>query len=156
MKSGATLSAPRCLAAGIVVIRWVNRTPYYLLLRAFSYWDFPKGSVEPGELPFEAAIREVKEETGLSDLVFRWGEVYCETLPYGKGKVARYYLAESSRGEVWLPLNPELGRPEHHAFRWLTYDEARPLLVPRLRAVLDWAHKIVTAAQTERSGGGSP
>jgi bis(5'-nucleosidyl)-tetraphosphatase len=53
--------------------------------------------------------------------------------------VARYYLAETGAEQVQLNVNPELGRPEHHEFRWLSYAEARPLLVDRLRAVLDWA-----------------
>lgn len=149
LKLGSKFASPRRLSAGVVVVRFMDHTPHYLLLRAFRSWDFPKGLVEPGEMPFQAAIREVREETGLVDLAFRWGEVCCETPPYGQGKVARYYLAESPRGEVHLPISPELGRPEHHEFRWLPYAEARVLLAPRLRAVLDWAHGIVTAAATD-------
>jgi bis(5'-nucleosidyl)-tetraphosphatase len=141
-------------SAGVVVVR-LDGPPRYLLLRAFAHWDFPKGLVEPGETPLAAAIREVKEETGLSDLAFRWGEVYCETPPYGRGKVARYYLAESQTGEVRLPVNPELGRPEHHEFRWVSYDEALKFLPPRLQAILAWAHGIVTA-RGERSNGCCP
>jgi hypothetical protein len=38
-----------------------------------------------------------------------------------------------------LPVNPELGHPEHNEFRWVTYKEARVLLPPRLRPILDWA-----------------
>ena len=119
----------------------------FLLLRAFRYWDFPKGAVEPGEDPLAAAIREVAEESGLGGLAFRWGERYRETEPYSHGKVARYYLAESAEGEVRLAANPELGRPEHDEFRWLDYDEARALLVPRVQRVLDWAQRIVTRGE---------
>lgn len=125
-------------------MRFQDRTPNYLLLRVFGYWDFPKGCVEPGESPIQAAIREVAEETGLIDLNFRWGYGFIETPPYAKGKVARYYVAESSQGQVRLPVNPQLGRPEHHEYRWLPYDKARSLLVARLQRVLDWAHAIVT------------
>lgn len=154
LKRDARLTSPIRLSAGVVVVRFIDRIPYYLLLRAFRYWDFPKGLVEPGEAPLEAAIREVTEETGLTDLVFRWGEVYFETPPYGQGKVARYYLAEAPQGEVRLPISPELARPEHHEFRWLPYAEAHALLVPRLKAVLEWAHAIVT--REERPGGCPP
>jgi bis(5'-nucleosidyl)-tetraphosphatase len=132
------------LSAGIVVVRFRNGVAQYLLLRAFRYWDFPKGRVEPGEQPLDAAIRETGEEAALSQLGFRWGETYIETEPYGNHKVARYYLAEADQGEVRLPVNPELGHPEHDEFRWLPYEAARALLVPRVAAVLDWAHAQVS------------
>jgi 8-oxo-dGTP pyrophosphatase MutT (NUDIX family) len=32
-------------------------------------WDLPKGKIDPGETPEQAAVREVEEETGLSELV---------------------------------------------------------------------------------------
>ncbi len=41
-----------------------------LVLRAYRNWDFPKGTLEPGETPLAAAIREVKEETALEGLEF--------------------------------------------------------------------------------------
>jgi bis(5'-nucleosidyl)-tetraphosphatase len=85
----------------------------------------------------------VEEETGLTHLDFRWGHVYQETEPYGsKNKIARYYIAASKTGEAHLPVSAELGRPEHDEFRWMSYDAAKELLVPRVRAILDWAHRI--------------
>ena len=109
------------------------------MLRAFQYWDFPKGKVEPGEEPLEAARREVQEEAGITELNFRWGYVYFETGPYGQGKVARYYVAETPTEEVTLGINPELGRAEHHEHRWMTPAEAQRRASPRVREVLDWA-----------------
>jgi bis(5'-nucleosidyl)-tetraphosphatase len=127
------------LSAGVVVERPTADGPAFLLLRAYNHWDFPKGQVEPGETPLAAAVREVEEETGLVDLEFRWGEIYRETPPYARAKVARYYLARSLRGEVTLPVNPALGRPEHHEYRWVRPPEARHLLVPRVAAIAKWA-----------------
>ena len=127
------------LSAGVVIVRIKGSAPLFLLLRSFRYWDFPKGEVLPGEDPLAAAVREVREETTLTDLEFRWGLEYHETPPYGGGKVARYYLAASASGDVALPVNPALGRPEHHEYRWLGQDLARPLLVARIAAVLEWA-----------------
>lgn len=126
-------------SAGVVVLRPFDGTPSCLLLRCFGYWDFPKGEIQPGEEPLQAARREVAEETSLTDLDFRWGEVFIETPPYGGGKVARYYLAESPSGRVTLPVNPELGRPEHHEYRWVELEQAPALLNPRLQRVLAWA-----------------
>ncbi len=140
------------LSAGVVVVRTDRDGPRYLLLRAYRYWDFPKGEVEVGEDPVVAARREVREETTLADLRFRWGHDYRETDPYGRGKVARYYLAEAPGGAVTLPVNPELGRPEHHEHRWATYEEARRLLSLRVRPVLDWAQRRVTGDGEPRAG----
>jgi bis(5'-nucleosidyl)-tetraphosphatase len=132
------------LSAGAVVVRRLPGGHRYLLLRAYRNWDFPKGIVEPGEEPLAAARREVREEAGLSGLSFPWGEEFVETAPYARGKVARYFLAESARGEVDLGAGPG-GRPEHHEHRWLPYPEARALLVERLRRVIDWAETRVAA-----------
>ncbi|MGZ8244179.1 NUDIX domain-containing protein [Methylomagnum sp.] len=130
------------LSAGVIIVRGLP-APRYLLLRAFQYWDFPKGIVEPGEAPLDGACREVLEETGLSQLNFRWGKVYQETKPYGVGKIARYYLAEAPEGEVYLPVNPILGRPEHDEFRWVDFRAAHGLLGARLRPILNWADWLV-------------
>ena len=127
------------LSAGVVVLHPGPRGYRLLLLRAYRHWDFPKGLVEPGEEPFEAACREVREETGLTGLRFTWGEAYVETAPYGRGKVARYYVAETPEDRVVLGVSPVLGRPEHDEFRWVTLEQARGLLVPRVAEVLDWA-----------------
>ncbi|MBK1633818.1 NUDIX hydrolase [Thiohalocapsa halophila] len=135
---------PATRAAGIVPVRFAtadaaDSDPRFLLLRAYNYWDFPKGELEPGEAPLAAALREAAEETSLDDFRLRWGEAYIETERYGRGKIARYYLAEAPAGDVELPVSQELGRPEHHEFRWATAEQARALLNQRLRRVLDWA-----------------
>lgn len=132
---------PAVLSAGAVVVRPEDGAFRFLLLRAYRYWDFPKGRLEAGEQPLDAARREVEEEATLRALQFPWGYDFRETVPYGRGKVARYYLAESRSGQVSLPVNPILGHPEHHEYRWLDYRSARTLLNARLRPILDWANE---------------
>jgi 8-oxo-dGTP pyrophosphatase MutT (NUDIX family) len=127
------------LAAGAVIARRAEGHWVLLVLRAYRNWDFPKGMVEGDEEPFAAARREVAEETGLTDLDFPFGEAHCDTLPYAGGKIARYYLAETTDEDVKLPMSAELGRPEHDEWRWVNFDEAEDLLPPRLAIVLDWA-----------------
>jgi 8-oxo-dGTP pyrophosphatase MutT (NUDIX family) len=131
--------APR--AAGAVVFRRSEHGIRLLVLRAYKNWDFPKGTVEPGESELDAARREVEEETGLAGLEYPFGEEFKETLPYSGNKVARYYLAETDAQKIELPVSPELGRPEHHEYRWVSLDEAEDLLPPRLATVLDWVKK---------------
>lgn len=118
----------------------------YLVLRAFRNWDLPKGRLEPGETPLAAAIRETREETGIAALDFPWGEDYLETEPYAGGKIVRFYVAEVQSRTVSLPINPALGRAEHHEYRWVTFAQGIELLVPRLRRILTWADGVISAA----------
>ncbi len=116
-----------------------------LLLRAYHHWDFPKGIREKGEEPLEAAVREVREETGIGDLDFHWDERFIETGPYSRGKLARYYLARTATAEVVLGPSPDTGEPEHHEWRWVSFDEAHDLTAPRVRNVVRWARQIIGA-----------
>lgn len=138
-------------SAGVVIVRREAGTWRALMLRAYRNWDFPKGEIEEGEDPFLAAIREVKEETDIDrdELAFRWGDVYTETAPYRQGKIARYYLAETPRRDISLPINPALGKPEHDEWRWFTFDEAQQIAVPRVQAVLAWARGLADSTEAE-------
>jgi 8-oxo-dGTP pyrophosphatase MutT (NUDIX family) len=127
------------LSAGVVVVRDTDSGWRYLLLRAFTHWDFPKGMVEPGEEPLAAAIREVREETLIEDLRFEWGHEFIETGPYSRGKVARYYIARSETQSVTLPVIEELGRPEHNEFRWVDESSALKLVSARVVPIIEWA-----------------
>ena len=147
-----TARPPR-LSAGVVVVR---RTPggwRFLLLRAFSHWDFPKGMVERDEDPRSAAVREVKEETLIDDLDFVWGHPSTTTGPYSRGKVAEYFIASTDTEAVTLPMSDELGRPEHSEYRWVDYDEALRLVSPRVRPVVQWAAQVMNLPATERPAG---
>jgi bis(5'-nucleosidyl)-tetraphosphatase len=137
----------RAFSAGAVVFRREPGRHRYLLLRAYRNWDFPKGEVEAGEDPLAAALREVREETGLPAPSLPAGPVHVETAPYARGKVARYYLAETDTAVVVLGKSPS-GIHEHHEYRWVTCEEARPLLVDRLRRVLDWAEGRIRDIET--------
>jgi len=130
---------PPRLSSGVVVCRLTDSGLLFLLLRAFNHWDFPKGMVEQGETPFEAAVREVNEETTIDDLTFPWGDEYTETGPYSKNKVARYYIGRTETAKVEILINPDLGRAEHSEYRWVTVAEARQLVAPRVDRVIDWA-----------------
>ncbi|MFZ0501572.1 MAG: NUDIX domain-containing protein [Steroidobacteraceae bacterium] len=127
------------LSAGVAVVRRSAPGWLFLLLRAYRNWDFPKGMVEAGEDPLAAARREVREETLIEDLEFNWGEVYQETGPYGKRKIARYYLAATRTEKITLPVSLELGRPEHDEWRWVDRDTALSLVSARLQPIVNWA-----------------
>ena len=133
----------KIMSAGVVVVKRHPGHFKYLLLRAFNHWDFPKGVVEDGEEIIEGALREVREESTISDLTFEWGMQFRETGPYGPGKIARYYLAETKQESVDLPINPEIGKPEHEEYVWASYEEAQGLVSARVRSVLEWSQGIL-------------
>jgi 8-oxo-dGTP pyrophosphatase MutT (NUDIX family) len=133
----------RRFSAGVVVVHVAGMEVQYLLLRAYKNWDFPKGLVEPGEQPLDAALREVKEETTLEGLSFDWGTPYLDTGPYNRGKISRYYVARSDATRVHLPINPELGFPEHQEARWVGVETALSMVSPRLQPVIHWANDII-------------
>jgi 8-oxo-dGTP pyrophosphatase MutT (NUDIX family) len=131
------------LSCGVVLARETPEGYRTLMLRAFQHWDFPKGMSEGGEAPLETALRELREETGIETTDFAWGDRFIETGPYSRGKTARYYLAKTTEQEVAMGLSPETGKPEHHEWRWVSFDEAFDLSAPRVRTVVTWARQII-------------
>jgi len=131
------------LSCGVILVRRTDDGWVTLMLRAFHHWDFPKGIRERGEEPMEAAVREVGEETGVTDLSFDWGDRFFETGPYSRGKVARYFIAATGQKDVEMGISPETGEPEHHEWRWVSFDEAYDLGSPRVRSIVQWARQII-------------
>ena len=52
-------------SAGFLLFRKAAQ-PSFLLLKRKKRWDIPKGHVEPGESELAGALRELREETGIS------------------------------------------------------------------------------------------
>ena len=139
----ADIKKVRRTSAGALVLRQDNGKWHALLLRAWSHWDFPKGNVEQGETLLQAAVREVKEETGIENISFPWGEAFARTAIYSKDKVAYYSIAETEERAVSLMPNPVTGETEHDEYRWVPWDELPTLLSPRLDCILEWASHVV-------------
>lgn len=133
------------LSCGAVVVRETDDGWMTLMLRAYKNWDFPKGLREEGETSLEAAIREIGEETGISNLEFEWGDNFLDTGPYSRGKVARYYLARTVEESIEMGISPETGQPEHHEARWMSFNDAYDLSAPRVRLVVQWARNVLGA-----------
>ena len=132
-------------SAGIIpVIYEEDEKVRVLMLRAGSYWDFPKGQMEEGEIELAAAIRECYEETRIKDLLV-WQDKFYETEKYGKkNKIARYYIAVTGTKKIELPISEELGKPEHEEYRWVTEEETKGLnLHPRITKVVKWAFETI-------------
>ncbi|MFA5024192.1 MAG: NUDIX domain-containing protein [Patescibacteria group bacterium] len=130
------------VSVGIIPVKKVGDDYKFLLLRVGSWIEFPKGRQEEGESLLETAIRETKEESSIppESLNFRWGKDSYTTESYKKGKkINIFFLAETDFDDVFLPVNPEIGKAEHDQFMWANYDGAKKLLNDRLGKALDWA-----------------
>ncbi len=134
---------PDKLSCGAVLVRKAESGWMTLMLRAYRNWDFPKGLCESGETPMQAAMREIGEETGITDLNFDWGDRFTDTGPYNQGKVARYYLARTDEEKIEMGISPETGRPEHHEYQWMDFDNAYDISAPRVRLVVTWARNVI-------------
>jgi len=61
-------------SAGIIVFR-INPqegVQYLVLYHRGTYWNFPKGKLDPGENEKQAAVRELSEEAGIKYKINRW------------------------------------------------------------------------------------
>lgn len=90
----------------------------YQTYRGETFWTFPGGSIEPGETPEAAAVREVKEEVHLDVVAVRL--LHCRPR---KGAEGMYYcyLGKIVAGEMSLGSDPELKgqAQELHQASWL-------------------------------------
>ena len=110
-------------SAGIVLFRNAsNKNEFLLLNYPQGHWDFVKGKVEEDETPHETALRETKEETGISDIEFIDG--FEESVEYDFRfknedihKKVIFFLAKTNEKKISLSH-------EHNDFVWLEYDHA--------------------------------
>ena len=110
-------------SAGIVLFRNTsNKNEFLLLNYPQGHWDFVKGKVEEGETPHETALRETKEETGISDIEFI--DDFEESVEYDFRfknedihKKVIFFLAKTNEKKINLSH-------EHNDFVWLEYDDA--------------------------------
>jgi 8-oxo-dGTP diphosphatase len=112
--------APVMAAGGIVLRRGAPPLIAIVRQRKRNEWVLPKGKLDDGETPKEAAHREVLEETGHEVAIHE----FLGTLVYqsgGRSKVVHFWRMEAEGGQVrklmndikavdWLPLEEALAR----------------------------------------------
>jgi 8-oxo-dGTP pyrophosphatase MutT (NUDIX family) len=117
---------PTARSAGVLVYRLPPRqkVPQFLLLDYGRFWDYPKGHVEAGEDDLTAALRELREETGISEI----------ELADGFRHEITYFFRDKRRGLIRKTVVFFLGKVEpnaevtisheHVGAEFLPYDEA--------------------------------
>ena len=111
-------------SAGIIVYALGQYGREYLLLQYHSgYWDLVKGKLEAGETAQQAALRELEEETGITDIDIKDG--FKESLSYQfydqdrckVDKTVYFFTGEAASKKISLSS-------EHRGYTWLDYDHA--------------------------------
>jgi 8-oxo-dGTP pyrophosphatase MutT (NUDIX family) len=127
------------ISAGIIIYRKTKEGIKFLLLyHGGGYWNFPKGKIEAEEKSFQAALREIREETGLIKQDLKFADLPAQAGNFktyekfvfwrGRGalkvkvfKIVIFYLAETKKS--WIKISYE-----HDGYAWLTYKEAINIL----------------------------
>lgn len=137
----------REFSAGFLLFREDGDVPggiAFLLLDYGKHWDYAKGHLEEGETAWQAAVRELREETGIRqvDRVTRF-ERDMHYLFYSpkKGQVHKtvtYFLGRTRARTVKLS-------EEHEGYAWLGYEEAlERLTYENAREMLRAAHEALS------------
>lgn len=137
----------RQISAGIIIYRKTPEGPKFLLLyHGGRYWNFPKGKLEEGERIFKAALREVREETGLNIHDLRFGNYFKTHNRYvfrngGQKifKIVTFYLAETHKTEIKVSK-------EHDGYGWFLYRDANRMFMHQdLKPILKKAYDLIVS-----------
>lgn len=146
----------REISAGVIIYRTTREGPKFLLLYISGrYWNFPKGKLD-NESRFEAAKREVHEETGIApaDLRFRENFRVRDRFTFTRDrerifKTVTFFLAETTKSRIQLPPYDERDKGEpHNGYGWFLYQDAlRMLMAPNLKRNLKRAYAHIVHKQ---------
>ena len=132
-------------SAGIVLFRNDSDKNEFLLLNyPQGHWDFVKGKIEKNETLHEAALRETREETGISNIEFFDG--FEESVEYDFRfkkedihKKVIFFLAKTNEKNIKLSH-------EHNDYIWLEYDDAlKKTTFENAKSVLSKANEFLSA-----------
>jgi 8-oxo-dGTP pyrophosphatase MutT (NUDIX family) len=133
-ESGSSL--PRVEQAGAIAVRSESEGLQFLIVRARrkpNEWVFPKGHLEPGEGPQDAALRELREEAGVEGSI----RDFAGSLDFTSGTeqvTVQYYLVD---------YRETVRAQEQREIRWCSYAEAHRLLsFPDAQQLLGKAYEL--------------
>jgi 8-oxo-dGTP pyrophosphatase MutT (NUDIX family) len=113
------------VSAGGVVVRRTEGGWEACLIRVGTAWSLPKGNLDRGEAPEQAAVREISEEVGLPlDRLTVLGELPPSEYMYRRqgrlvSKIVHHYLVEAPADTPLIPQQQEIDEA-----RWVPLHEA--------------------------------
>ncbi|WP_136658231.1 RNA pyrophosphohydrolase [Nitratireductor sp. XY-223] len=114
-------------------------------------WQMPQGGIDKGEAPFDAAKRELYEETGISSISLLaeapdWIDYDLPQHLIGvalkgkyRGQTQRWFAFrfEGDESEITINPPPDGHKAEFDAWQWRRLSEVPDLIIPFKRAVYD-------------------
>ena len=155
------MTTMREISAGIIAYRTTAEGPRFLILyHGHNYWNFPKGKIESEEKSFQTAVREVREETGLTRNDLRFNESFktSENFTFWRNKEKIYktivfYLAETTQQRIKLPEQTDAQGEKHEGYGWFTYKEALKVLTKEdSQRVLKQAYNFLRNIELRKKG----
>jgi bis(5'-nucleosidyl)-tetraphosphatase len=133
---------------GVIVFFQFPRSVKYLLIKhRKGHWSFPKGHADKGETKLETALRELKEETGVTKIQLLKKSVLLKEVykfANGKGikilKKVNYFIAEAKSRKVKIDYNEVVN------YKWCTLKAGlEKITFSESVSILKKADKIVQA-----------
>ncbi|HEY5588995.1 MAG TPA: NUDIX domain-containing protein, partial [Candidatus Paceibacterota bacterium] len=127
----------------LVLRRNKDEDKFLIIQHVKGHWGFPKGHLESGEKAQEAALRELKEETGIADIKLAELPSLAEKYSFEENgnhydKTVEYFIAFTENDEVTIQES------EIQNYKWATYKEALDTLTfLEAREVLKVAEKYI-------------
>jgi 8-oxo-dGTP pyrophosphatase MutT (NUDIX family) len=133
--------APKRLSCGVVI---VNDDHELLLCHVTgqNHWDLPKGGIDSGESPLQAALRETREETGLrlaaEELIDlgRFAYTNKKDLHLFATCTARFDIATLRCESHFAERYSGKPLPEMDGFGWFAFSRVAALCTPKMAQVL--------------------
>ena len=130
-------------AYGVILVlrKDIEEDRFLILHQTHGHWGFPKGHGEKGETPLESAIRELQEETGITNIEFTDIPNIVDKYSFELGgkyynKTVEYFFAFTKDDKVIIQES------EIQNYKWATYQEAMETFnYEETRKVLETAQK---------------
>ncbi|MCW8836734.1 MAG: RNA pyrophosphohydrolase [Rhodospirillales bacterium] len=162
---------PYRLGVGVLLL---NRDGHVFTARRIDTepeaWQMPQGGIDKDEDPRAAALRELEEETGITQakIIDETQDWLAYDLPKDlrkkvwkgrfRGQKQKWYVMRFTGKDEDIDLN-HTGHPEFNAWKWIDIEELPRLIVPFKRplyeALVDRFLPLVRRMQRERSVPGS-